>query len=240
MRTAAILLAGGSGSRVQRELNKVYLPIGDREMLEYSLETFERAPEIDRVVLVIRDEDRARAELLLAETPVSKLTRVVTGGPSRHRSELAALDALSEEIESGEVELVAIHDGARPFLTLELLSTLVEVATTRGGAIPGLPVEEPLYRLDDEGAEPLPPHTLRKVQTPQVFWAKPLLEAYRLSVEAGFEGVDTAETIERFSDLEVAVVPGDPRNIKVTFVEDFFVAEEWAPSWDKGTWVTSG
>ena len=76
-----------------------------------------------------------------------------------------------------------------------------------------------------------------RVQTPQVFRARPLLEAYRASVAAGFEGVDTAETIERFSTLEVAVVPGDDRNIKITFVEDLFRAEELAANWDDGRWV---
>jgi len=77
------------------------------------------------------------------------------------------------------------------------------------------------------------------MQTPQVFLAQPLLVAYRASIAAGFEGVDTAETIERFTDLPVEVVEGDPRNIKVTFIEDFFQAEEWAVDWDKGRWLKS-
>jgi 2-C-methyl-D-erythritol 4-phosphate cytidylyltransferase len=85
----------------------------------------------------------------------------------------------------------------------------------------------------------LPSLNIRRVQTPQVFHARPLLEAYQASVAAGFEGVDTAETVERFSDLEVKVIPGDPRNIKITFVEDLFVAEEYALEWEKGGWVTS-
>ena len=74
-------------------------------------------------------------------------------------------------------------------------------------------------------------------QTPQAFWADDLLAAYRQAAEVGFEGVDTAETVERFSDLTVTVIAGDPRNIKVTFVEDFFQAEEYALSWDKGVWT---
>lgn len=238
MSTAAIVLAGGSGSRTQQAVNKVYLPIRDRPMLAYSIETFERAPAIDRVVIVIREDDRKLAEQVLSEIPVSKETIVVPGGPTRHRSEMAGLTELAPAIESGEVELVAIHDGARPFLTLDLLEALIGLAV-KGGAVPALPVEAPLYRVDGEAVEPLPEESLRRMQTPQVFLARPLLDAYRESVQAGREGVDTAETIERFSDLTVRAVPGDPRNIKVTFIEDFFRAEEWAADWDKGRWTAS-
>jgi 2-C-methyl-D-erythritol 4-phosphate cytidylyltransferase len=233
---AAIVLAGGSGSRVQRNVNKVYLPIRERDMLEYSLETMDRSPRISEVALVVREDDLSKAELLIAETMPAKLTTVVMGGASRHQSELAGLRALAPRIASGHIEVVAIHDGARPFMTLELLDRIVDTAIEHGGAIPGLVIEEPLYRTTPEGVEMLPPRSLRRVQTPQAFLARPLLAAYEASVRAGFEGVDTAETIERFSDLRIRIVPGDPRNIKVTFVEDFFSAEEYALEWDKGAW----
>ena len=238
MKTAAIIPAGGSGSRVQQAVNKVYLPIRSGRCSP-TLETFERAPSIDRVVLVIREEDRQQAEQVLSEIPVSKVTDVVEGGPTRHRSEMAGLDCLAPAIEADEVELVAIHDGARPFITLDLLEELIAVAAEHGGAVPGLSVEAPLYRIGDADVEPLPEASLRRMQTPQVFLAQPLLVAYRASIASGFEGVDTAETIERFTDLPVEVVEGDPRNIKVTFIEDFFQAEEWAVDWDKGRWLKS-
>lgn len=236
MSVAAIVLAGGSGSRVQRDVNKVYLPIGERDMLEYSLETMDRSPRISQVALVVREEDEARAELLIAETMPSKLSHVVVGGASRHLSEIAGLRAFQADIESGAIDVVAIHDGARPFMTLALLDQLIDTAVEFGGAIPGLPIDGPLYRTTDEGLEMLHPDQMRRVQTPQVFHALPLLHAYEASLEAGFAGVDTAETVERFTDLEVRIVPGDPRNIKVTFVEDFFTAEEYATEWEKGAW----
>jgi 2-C-methyl-D-erythritol 4-phosphate cytidylyltransferase len=233
---AGIVLAGGRGSRVQHDVNKVYLPIGERDMLEYSLETMSRSPSVDRVVLVVRDEDRSRAENLVAEIVPAKLTNVVIGGATRHESEQAGLEALAGDIEAGAIGMVAIHDGARPFMTLDLLESTISVARHRGGAIPGLRVHETLYRIGDS-PEALPQDALRRVQTPQVFWARPLLDAYRRAAAAGVEGVDTAETVERFSDLEVAVVAGDRRNIKLTFVEDFFLAEEYALVWDKGEWT---
>ena len=239
MAVAAIVLAGGAGSRVRKNVNKVYLPVRDRDILAYSLETLGRSPRIARVVLVVREEDRRHAEFLAVETIASKPSNVVIGGPSRHLSELAGIRALADLIESGAIEIVAIHDGARPFLTHDLLNRLLDAAVSHGGAIPGLPIEAPLYRATSEGLRLLPSQDLRRVQTPQVFHARVLLEAYQASAAAGFEGVDTAETVERFSDLEVKVIPGDPRNIKITFVEDLFVAEEYALDWERGGWVTS-
>lgn len=235
---AAIILAGGSGSRVQKEINKVYLPISNRDMLEFSLETMDRSPFIERIVLVVRDEDRPNVELLIAETMPSKLTDVVTGGATRHESEEAGLEQLSPFIDDGSIDLIAIHDGARPFMTLDLLEAVIEAAGASGGAIPGLDVEEPLFRRQEDGIEALEQTLLRRIQTPQAFHAAPLLAAYRAAHAAGFQGVDTAETIERFSDLTVIVVPGDPHNIKVTFIEDFFAAEGYALQWEKGRWTT--
>ncbi len=176
--------------------------------------------------------------MLIGETMPAKLTDVVAGGPSRHESEYAGLTALSDAIDAGDIEIVAIHDGARPFMTLDLLDTVIEAARRTGGAIPGLTVEEPLFRVEGETASLLEPETLRRVQTPQAFRATPLLEAYRRAGATGYHGVDTAETIERYSDLSVSVVPGDPHNIKVTFVEDFFEAEGYAQDWEKGHWKT--
>lgn len=234
---AAIVLAGGSGSRIQREVNKVYLPIGDRELLRYPLETVDRSPLVDRIVLVVRPEDEPVATRILADVAPVKPTSIIHGGSSRHESEHAGLESLAGEISSEAVSLVAIHDGARPFMTLDLLEAILTTAHEHGGAIPGLPVEEPLYRIDGDTAHQLDPTTLRKVQTPQAFQARALLSAYRQASEAGFAGVDTAETVERFTDLEVVVVNGDPRNIKVTFIEDFFAAEDYVLDWRDGRWT---
>ena len=239
MAVAAIVLAGGAGSRVRKNVNKVYLPVRDRDILAYSLETLTRSPRIARVVLVVREEDRGHAELLAVETIASKPSNVVIGGPSRHLSEFAGISALADQIESGAIEIVAIHDGARPFMTHDLLDRLLDAAVVHGGAIPGLPIEAPLYRATSDGLKMLPSLDLRKVQTPQVFQARLLLAAYEAAAAEGFEGVNTAETVERFSDLKVKVIPGDPRNIKITVVEDLFAAEEYALDWDMGGWVKS-
>lgn len=234
---AAIILAGGSGSRVQREINKVYLPISNREMVVYALETMDVSSLIDRIVLVVRAEDKQIATDLIERTTSSKSVEVVVGGATRQESEAAGLEHLASSIENGVIDLVAIHDGARPFLTLNLLETIIDAARSTGGAVPGFEVEAPLFRRSEAEITTIEQSLLRRVQTPQAFHAAPLLDAYRSATAAGFRGVDTAETIERFSDLTVTVVPGDRRNIKVTFVEDFFTAEGYALQWESGRWA---
>lgn len=236
MRLAAIVLAGGLGARVRSGINKVFLPVQDRAVLDYSVRTLQRASGVSRIVIAVRPEDRHRLDHLIEDGPGPPLS-TVAGGVTRHQSEVSAIEFLAPAIEAGAIDLIAIHDGARPFMTFDLLEACIEAAVRFGGAVPGMPPEAPLYRLEEGAAVPLASVALIRVQTPQVFKARPLLEAYRASVEAGFEGVDTAETMEKFSTVEVAIVPGDERNMKVTFVEDLFRAEELATNWDDGRWV---
>lgn len=233
MRTAAILLAGGAGTRLRRSENKVYLPIGERPLLAWSLAAFQRSPIIDDIVLVIRPIDRGVARRVLHETGVAKLRGIAHGGATRHDSELAGLSSLAQDIDSGRVNLVVIHDAARPFVSSALIGRIVETARRTGGAVPALPVADTVVRTsDDGGVERLSAGSLRRVQTPQAFWARELLNAYRRADEEGFSGVDTAESVTRFSDLAIDTVEGDARNVKVTFVEDLFLAEELAARWD--------
>ncbi|MXX00614.1 MAG: 2-C-methyl-D-erythritol 4-phosphate cytidylyltransferase [Acidimicrobiia bacterium] len=225
-RGAAILLAGGKGARAGFSANKAYVPIGGRPMMWYSLETLDRSPWIDRLVLVIRPEDLRAAEQAVERVGVTTPWLMADGGESRHASEHQGLEALSGDIREGRVDLVAIHDGARPFVSSSLLHRLFRDADRHGGAVPTLRVEAPTHRRSGQGKIALlNQESLHRAQTPQVFAAPDLLAAYRRAQVAGFEGVDTAETVERFSDLKVRATPGDPNNLKLTFPEDFALAE---------------
>ena len=192
-------------------------------MISHSLETMDLSEWVTSLTLVIRPEDRAAGRAgggpLGNRHPVPAGAR---GGRSRHRSEARGLESLAGAIGSGSIDLVAIHDGARPFLSLTLLDRLFRHAHRYGGAIPTRPMEAPAYRVAANRDLARAGHgRLHRAQTPQVFSAPELLSAYRRAGEAGFEGVDTAETVERFSDLRIGAVPGDPGNLKLTFPEDF-------------------
>lgn len=191
-------------------------------MICHSLRTMDRSPWVVELVLVIRPRDRRLAEEAVTRSGIGTPWSMVAGGESRHGSERRGLESLSSRIGEGSIELVAIHDGARPHLSGALLQTLFEEARRHGGSVPVVGLAEPVLRVsDDRRLEALEQDRLRRAQTPQVFRAPELLAAYRRAGEAGFEGVDTAETAERFSDLKMRAVPGDPRNKKLTFPEDF-------------------
>lgn len=221
-RTAMVVVAGGSGTRVGAGRNKVLLPLGGRPVLAWSLTTFERSPVVDEVVVVTRGVDLDEVRRLVADRRCAKVRAVVEGGATRHASEVAGLDELAPAVEGGEVAVVGVHDAARPLVDEELVARLVAAAQSGGGAIPGLPVPGSALLHAPVGEQPrlLPAADLRAVQTPQVFPAAPLLAAYRRAAAEGVEGTDTAETFHRFTDLDVRVVPGDPRNLKITYPAD--------------------
>src|SRR5690606_36347220 len=141
---------------------------------------------------------------------------------SRSASETAAFDLLRPTVEAGGLDVVLVHDGARPFVTVELVDRVIAAARVHGAAIPGVEPERPVYRLDTGGstAVRLSNGTLRTVQTPQGFHAGPLLRSYAMARESGFEGVDTAEVVAEHSGIDALVVAGDAENIKVTTPAD--------------------
>jgi 2-C-methyl-D-erythritol 4-phosphate cytidylyltransferase len=237
----ALLLAGGSGTRMGLEVNKVYLPLGDRPVLSWSLAVLAAHPQVETIVLVTRPQDAEAAAACIAATAAEgKVRAVVSGGTSRHGSErngLLALDAWCRASVSTPPSLTLIHDAARPFLTTALLQRLVEAAAECGGAVPGFAPDDPVYRLIDDRLEPTAAASLRRVQTPQVFATDALLAAYDAAESAQFEGVDTADTVQRFTLTSVAVVEGDRRNIKLTTAADLAAAAALAQVFSSGAWI---
>lgn len=237
MRVAAVVLAAGRGERFGIEDNKVYLRVRGRPIIAYSLDTLDRAEMVKALVVVAREQDHPILAPILAGLSIS--ARVVEGGPTRHQSEAAALRALADEAGTNDLGLIAVHDGARPFMTLELLASCVDLAAELGGAIPGLPVESEIRTVDHQRVSPVDMTKLIRVQTPQVFEARGLQAAYLEAAAAGFEGADTAATVERFSDLRIGVVPGDARNLKITLPSDLDEAAGYALDWRDGRWINN-
>lgn len=239
MVAAAVVLAGGSGTRLGAGRNKVYLSLAGRPVLAWSLATFARMPEIGPIVLVVRPADHAAAHALLrADDPPGLVdVEVVDGGTTRQESELCGLRRLADRITAGEVDAVLVHDGARPLMTEALARAVLDAARVHGGAVPGVPcgelaVVETVTESDgpcdpeDERLTGPAPSGLVAVQTPQGFRAAPLLAACDAAARAGFVGTDTASYVERFSRLSTRWVPGDERNIKITYPSDLRVAEQ--------------
>jgi 2-C-methyl-D-erythritol 4-phosphate cytidylyltransferase len=225
MTHAGIVLAAGSGTRVGNSRNKVYLPLAGRRIVTWSLELFGKIPGIGRLVLVVRDEDRELAgEVLERELPGVPVD-LVTGGETRHESEYRALLHLAEEIRRGEIDVVLVHDAARPLTPVQIVEEVLATAIRTGSAIPALPLED-AAGVDEAGRmSGAGRGDMVRVQTPQAFRSGPLLAAYAAAAADGFAGTDTASCVERYEGLSVHVVPGDPRNIKVTYADDLLTAE---------------
>lgn len=225
MPTAVVILAAGSGTRVGAEVNKVLLPLRGLPVLAWSVRDALALPDVRRLVLVVRPDDRAAVEDAVAPHLGDREVLVVDGGTTRHASEWAALRVLADDITAGEVDVVAVHDGARPLAGVDLWEAVIAAAREVGGAIPVVPVTQLLHA-------DLTPVTgeVGAVQTPQAFRAPELLQSYRAAAADGFEGTDTAGCVATYADVAVVAVPGSVLNLKVTFREDVALAVELSPA----------
>src|SRR5438876_4463472 len=226
MSAAAIIVAGGLGTRMGARVNKIFMEVAGRSILEHSLDLFESDPRVHQVVLVARQGDLSRCEPLRAR--FSKLNWVVAGGDVRHRSEFAGLRALAAKIDAGEVDTVLVHDAVRPFATHALVDRLLAGIAQTISCIPGLPAGRGTALVADGWIAGYPLN-LWTVQTPQAFQATWLLEAHNKAARQGFIGTDTASVVE-WAGGEVAIIEGEPDNIKITTPQDLESAERIAAS----------
>ncbi|AEF39335.1 2-C-methyl-D-erythritol 4-phosphate cytidylyltransferase [Hoyosella subflava DQS3-9A1] len=207
------------------EGNKVFLPLAGRSLLSWTLTAVSETPEFERTILVIRPEDRALVDSILERDAADNAIEVIEGGSTRHESEFNALKHLAADIEAESIDVVVVHDAARPLAGVDMMRAAVSVAHEFGGAVPALPAAG-LVRVNAEGEIcAVPERDLVRVQTPQAFRAQPLLMAFEAAVAAGFEGTDTAASVENFADLTIRTFPGSERNLKVTFAHDLSLAE---------------
>jgi len=223
LKVHAILLAGGSSDRFNNEENKVYFPIGGKPALSWALETLDQSEKVDSILLVVRDEDWDKTNNVIELTNPKKLAGVAVGGNTRHESEYQGLANLKEREDVDEEDLILIHDGARPLLPIYLLDELIDVATKYGASAPGFNSEN-LMKKDNLNSN-TKQETIVEIQTPQIFPASELWKSYELAKLDNWQAVDTTECVSKYSELEAVVIPGDPRNMKVTFIEDIFKLE---------------
>lgn len=196
-----VVVGGGASTRFGRD--KLMIEIDGRTLLEHTIDAV--IDHVDVCVVVCRDE--------IGQTVLERRPGVVVaaGGTTRTRSEISGLDAIDQE-----VDLVGIHDAARPLVSGATIEQLFDTALREGGAVPLLKHRRVL--IDRETLAPIP--GVHAAQTPQVFWTPDLMAAYSRASEDRFEGHDTVEVMQTYSDVRVVGVPGDPANLKVTYPED--------------------
>ena len=223
MPAAVVILCAGTGTRVGAGANKVLLPLGDRSVLAWAVLDALALDDVRRVLVVVRPGEEDAVADALGPHLGDREVGLVPGGTTRHASEWAALRALAPTIDSGEVDVVAIHDGARPLAGRALFTATIDAARARGGAIPVVRLPGLLAR---DGR--VLPDELDGVQTPQAFRAAELLAAYSAAERDGFDGTDTAACWTRYAGLPIAAVPSSSGNVKITFPEDLRLALDLA------------
>ena len=202
-------------------INKQFIPLSGRPILAHTLSLFEESEYVAEVVVVGSQEDLQAIHELVREQGLKKITSIILGGKERQESVFTGVKALSATIQR-----VAVHDGARPLLTLESLNRFFEEAEKFSAAIMAIPVKDTIKRVDRFGKVLETPsrETLRAVQTPQVFDRELLEKAHQKAAAAGYLATDDASLIE-WLGYPVQTLDGSPENIKITTPEDLGFAE---------------
>ncbi len=219
--SAVIIAAAGRGERLGGPQNKAFVELAGRPLVAYSLETFRNCTGIAEIILVVAPEDVERARTLLCDGG-AKSERVVAGGALRQESVAAGL----AEVRPG-IDLVAVHDAARPFASIALVQRCLEQAALHGAAVAAAPVTDTVKDADPDGTvrATLERSRIWLAQTPQVFKRVLLEEAYRSAAAVGVMATDDAALVERLGH-RIQLVQGDPGNIKITFPEDVARCEQ--------------
>ena len=213
----AVIVAAGSASRMGG-IDKVMAPLGGEPMIARTVRAFQECDAVSEIVIVTRED------LIL---PIRELTKgcekvkaVVAGGKSRQESVGKGLSALSKD-----VKLAAIHDGARPLITWQLIDWVIRAANTYGAAAPAIPVKDTIKTVEGGLVVNTPDRSkLNAVQTPQVFDIDMLKGALLKAYQDGAEVTDDCSAVERLG-MKVKIVEGDEKNLKVTTPMDLKIAE---------------
>ena len=214
---SVIIPAAGSGTRMGGGTAKQFLPLRGEPVLVHTVRLFSQCDLVDEVIIAAGDLEATRA--LVGHLP--KVTRIVPGGAERQDSVWAALQAVHSR-----PRIVAVHDAARPLLTRTVLAGVLQAAAEHPAQVVAVRVKDTIKQVGPDGVVTATPDrgALWAVQTPQVFWAELLVEAFRRAQADGFVGTDDAGLVERLG-VPVRVYEGAPTNLKLTTPDDFRVAE---------------
>lgn len=218
---AAIVLAAGSGKRMNSQVHKQYLIIQDRPVLYYSLKEFEDSA-VDEIVLVVGkgEEEFCRREIV-DKYGISKVKAIVEGGKERYHSVFEGLKQTSD------ADYVLIHDGARPFVNQDIIRRCMQEVQKYQACVVGMPVKDTIKIADEEGYAKQTPDrkNVWMIQTPQTFSYALIYEAYEEMLKTEDAAItDDAMVLERIKGKKSKLIEGSYRNIKITTPEDLLIA----------------
>lgn len=218
----ALIAAAGLGRRMNSDINKQFIKIGRETVIEKTLGTFQEHRRIERICLAVQEKDIEACMDFLKEYP--KLIKPVAGGAKRQDT---VWNALSYMDATERPDIILIHDGARPFVSADVISRVIEGADIFGAAIPCVPVKDTIKRVREGLVErTLDRGSLCSVQTPQAFAFDLIFDAYKKALREGFYATDDAALVEK-TGAGVHIVDGEYGNIKITTKEDLPVTSLW-------------
>ena len=214
-----VVVAAGRASRMEG-VDKILCPMGNEPMLLHTLRPFQQSDLVDEIVIVTREDLMVTIGTLCSQREITKVRRLVKGGDSRADSVLAGLKETDPR-----ADLIAIHDGARPFITEEVLEEAIEAARQRGAAAPAVPVKDTVKRARDGVVTETPTREeLFAVQTPQVFEASLIKGALTKALADEVPLTDDCSAVERLG-FPVCLTRGSEENIKITTPSDLLHGE---------------
>jgi len=217
----AIIAAAGAGIRMASDRPKQFLQLAGMPIIFHTLKPFEQCDSIDEVIVVLPAEESAGFLSLAGKYGLRKVARVVPGGATRADSVRRGLLA----IRAATAEIVAVHDGVRPFVTVEQIEATIRAARAGGAAILAAPVTDTIKQVDDGRVlGTLDRATLRRAMTPQCFHYELLRQAYQNADVSDPSLTDESALVEQLGHT-VSIVEGSGRNIKITTAEDLAIAE---------------
>ena len=217
----AIVMAAGSGKRMNSKVHKQYLIIQDRPILYYSLKAFEDSA-VDEIVLVVgKGEEKFCRKEIVDKYGISKVKAIVEGGKERYHSVFEGLKQTSD------ADYVLIHDGARPFVNQDIIRRCMQEVQKYQACVVGMPVKDTIKIADEEGYAKQTPDrkNVWMIQTPQTFSYALIYEAYEEMLKTEDTAItDDAMVLERIKGKKSKLIEGSYRNIKITTPEDLLIA----------------
>lgn len=215
---SVVVVAAGASTRMG--FDKVLADVGGLPVIVRCLKSFEQAPSVSEVVVVTRTDLVTEVARLCQDYNLNKVVKVIRGGEDRTQS--ARLGTLECD---HKAKLIAIHDGARPFVTVQVIEDAIAQGAASGAAAPAVPVKDTIKAAQDGLVErTLDRSELYAVQTPQVFDADLIRAALQKALDDGVQLTDDCAAVERLG-MKVVLTPGDERNIKLTTPTDLLMGE---------------
>ncbi len=221
MKNYGIILASGSGTRYGDDLPKQFVKIAGKTILEHTIEIFEKAQEIDEIIIVITPEYYNFAQEILLKNSYKKITKLLNGGLTRKESSSIGINSI-KDIKAN----VIIHDCARPFLTQEIIKNCISALDKYNAVDVAIPSADTIIKVDENNIiQSIPQRSkLKRGQTPQCFRLSTIKKAHELSKnDTNF--TDDCGLVLKYNLGEIYVVEGDIENIKVTYPSDIFMAD---------------